>query len=158
MCGERPELFLLRKSLYPQHCVLNDTTILTRWHPSPREVGAWSRLITRMHSSRMRTVRNSSRLLGEGGTCPGGVPAHGGCTCLGVYLVPEDVPAEGCTWSREVYLPGGCTCWGGVVYLAPGGYLPRGAPAQVLPPWTEWLTDRCKNITFATWLRTVIKL
>ena len=57
--------------------------------------------ITRMHSSRMRTVRNSSRLLGVGGTWS-----------WGVYLVPG-----GCTWSRRgvpaqgVYLPGG-TCPG----------------------------------------------
>ena len=58
-----------------------------------------------MHSSRMRTVRNRSRLLG-------GVPGPGGC-----------VPGLG------------------------------GAPAQV-PPRGQ--TDRCKNITFATLLRTVI--
>ena len=32
---------------------------------------------TRMHSSRMRTVRCSSRLLG--GVCPGGLSAQGGC-------------------------------------------------------------------------------
>ena len=50
-----------------------------------------------MHSSRMRTVRNSSRL-------PGGVPARG-----------------------VVYLPGGCTCWGGT---CPGVYLPGGVPAR----------------------------
>ena len=46
---------------------------------------------TRMLSSRMRTVRNSSRLLGgvpvprgctwsRGCTCPGGIPGPGGCT------------------------------------------------------------------------------
>ena len=52
----------------------------------------------RMHSSRMRTVRNSSRLQ------RGGVPGPGGCTwSRGVYLVPGGVPG-----------PGG-------VYLVPGG-------------------------------------
>ena len=39
-----------------------------------------------MHSSRMCTVRNSSRLLG-------GVPGPGGCTCWGV-------PGPGGTWSQ----------------------------------------------------------
>ena len=61
-------------------------------------------ILTRMHSSRMRTVRNSSRL-------------PGGCTCRGV-----------------------------------GRYPP---PSRYTPPWTEWLTDRCKNITFTTSFRTV---
>ena len=51
-----------------------------------------------MHSSRMRTVRNSSRLLGDacsggcllqgvpapGGACSGGVPALRGCLLQGV--------------------------------------------------------------------------
>ena len=88
----------------------------------------------RMHSSRMRTFRNSSRHLGEGGyLVPGVVPGPGGCTwsggctwCRGVYLV-----LGGCTWSREG------TC--------PGTPPPRGQ------------TDTCKNITFVTSLRTVIK-
>ena len=75
-----------------------------------------------------------------GGVClvPGlyllaGVPARGVCLVLG------GVPAGGCTWCPGgVPGPGG-TCWG--VYLAPGGYLPRGdvpgpggVPTQVLPP------------------------
>ena len=63
---------------------------------------------TRMHSSRMRTVRFSGR---RGGLASG---------------------QEGC-------LPGG---------VCPGGCLPGGR--GFTPPllWTEWLTDRCKNITF----------
>ena len=61
------------------------------------------RLTNKKHSSRMRTVRSSSRL-------PGG----GGC------------PPEGC-------LPRGCVS--------------QHARRQT-PLWTEWLTDRCKNITF----------
>ena len=86
------------------------------------------------------------------GTCPGGVPAWGvvpaqggvtaqggGCTC-----------PEGCTCPRGCTCPGGCTCprrdvpaWGvvpaqGGMYLPWGVYLPRGVPAQVLPPlWTD---------------------
>ena len=71
-----------------------------------------------MHSSRMRTVHNSSHLHGGGG-----VPSPGGCTwARGVYLVPggylvlEGVPGpEGCTWSW-----GGGTC-----------------PSTPLPPWTD---------------------
>ena len=54
-------------------------------------------------------------------------------------------PSMHCGW--------GCTCpgvvraWG--VYLPRGVYLPGGVPAQVLapPPWTEWLTDRCKTVS-----------
>ena len=66
-----------------------------------------------MHSSRMRTVRNSSRLLGVG---------WGGCL-----------------------LPGGCLLLGVVSQHALSQTPPRGQ------------THRCKNITFATSLRTVIK-
>ena len=120
---------------------------------------------TRMHSSRMRTVRSSGRISG------GGIPGLGGCTwslegCTwspGVYLVPEGVCAwsGGCTWSRGCTLSGGCTwsrgvcvpglggcTWSRGVYLVPGGYLVRYSP-----PCGQ--TDACKNITFATSLRTV---
>ena len=102
----------------------------------------------------MRTIRNSSRLLG-------GVPSPGGCNwSQRVYLVPGGVPAQGVpgpmggvpAWGvylvQAVYLVlggGGCTCPGGVpgpggcaccgVYLVPGGctwssgvYLPGGVP------------------------------
>ena len=159
---------------------------------------------TRMHSSRMRTVRSSGRILegvpGPGGVCSwgglylaqegvhgpmgglpgpsGGVPGSRGCTwlrgctwsggCLlwGVYLVQGGVPGLGgvpgpgqCTWS------GGCTWPGGVpspgVVSAPMGVsvpggclLLGGVPGQVLqPPCGQ--THACKNITFATSLRTV---
>ena len=54
----------------------------------------------------------------------------GGCTCLGVYLV-----LEVCTCPGGVPGPGGCT-WSGT------------------PPCGQ--THACKNITFATSLRTVI--
>ena len=52
--------------------------------------------------------------------------------------------------------PGGCTWSGGVPGLGgvPG---PGGVPGQVLPPPCGQ-THSCKNITFATSLRTVIIL
>ena len=151
-----------------------------------------------MHSSRMRTVRNSSRLPG-GYLVLRGVPGPGGCTwSWGVYLVPGVYLVWGCTWSQGG-VPGlggyswsqGCTWSGRVpgprgvylvlgVYLVPGVYLvwactwsqggvpgPGGVPGRGLylvqgylprysPPPVNRMTDRCKNITFATSLRTVI--
>ena len=73
---------------------------------------------------------------GWGGAWVGGVPGPGGCTWSG---------GRGCTWSRGgVPGPRGCT-WS----------LGDGVPGQVLPPPCGQ-TDACKNITFATSLRTVI--
>ena len=103
----------------------------------------------------MRTVRSSSRLLQESGGAwswgdawSWGVPGPGGC------LVPG-----GCLL-REVPGPGGCLLQG---VPGPGGVCSQGMVSQHAlrqttpsPLWTEWLTDRCKNITFATSLRTVI--
>ena len=113
-----------------------------------------------MHSSRMRTVRSSGRILG-GCTWFWGVPGVGG-----VYLVPGGCLClvGGCTWSWGVYLvlggvpgpvefvylvPEGCT-WSRGMYLVPGGTW------SGTPPCGQ--TDACKNITFATSLRTVIKV
>ena len=58
---------------------------------------------------------------------------------------------------REVSAAGGCL---------PRGYLPEGGVSAWRgvcpgrwphpPPWMEWLTDRCKNITLPTSLRAVI--
>ena len=89
---------------------------------------------TRMHSSRMRTVRNSSRLL-EGASPGGGL------------------------------LPAGCLLLGGQGVPTPGGYLLRGwllLGGGGIPACTEadplcGQTDRCRNIAFATSLRTVIR-
>ena len=194
--------------------------------------GRWFYYYTRMHSSRMRTVRSSSRLLGGGVSGPGGVPARGVCLVWeGVYLVlyRGGVPAQwvgggtwsggvpgpggylvlgvylvwgvylvpgGCTWSRGctcswgVYLVWGYLVWevsgrgvtwsrgctwscGGVpgpvgVYLVPGGTWScggctcpggctwsGGSTYAGTPPPLERMTDTCKNITFATSLRTV---
>ena len=88
-------------------------------------------ILTRMHSSRMRAVRNSSRLLG--GVCCWGVPASGGCLVRGV------------------------TCSGGC--LVPGGACSGRVSQHTLrqTPPVNRITDRCKNITFATLLRTVTR-
>ena len=62
------------------------------------------------------------------------------------------IPA--CTGQRGVCIPA-CTGWGGVCpgVSSQGGVCPGGVciPACTeadTPLWTEWLTDRCKNITF----------
>ena len=84
--------------------------------------------LTRMHSSRLRTVRSSSHLLGEGGrgggvcpgsVCPGSVCPGGLCVC-----------PEGC-------LPTGGVCPGGCIPACTGADTP-----------TCGQNDRCKNITF----------
>ena len=106
-----------------------------------------------MHSSRMRTVCSSGCILGGGW----GVPARG------VYLVPGGVPGpRGCTWSQGVYLPRGVYLVGGGapaqgVYLAWGVYLVLEGVYLVRysPPCGH--THACKNITFTTSLRTVIR-
>ena len=105
-----------------------------------------------MHSSRMRTVRSSGRISGgmylvqggctwSGGVCTwsqGGVPGLGGCVTA---------PEGGCSWPRGyTYSRGGV--------FAPGGcLLPVGCTWSGTPPCGQ--TDACKNITFATSLRTV---
>ena len=86
-----------------------------------------------MHSSRMRTIRNSSHLR-EGVPGPWGVYlVLGSVTALGVCTWSQGVyPVPGGTWSQGVYLvpgdvtgPGGCT-WSQGVYLVPGVPGPRG--------------------------------
>ena len=151
---------------------------------------------TRMHSSRMRTVRSSGRIWG-GASAPGGMCllwgvsgrravcvwswAVGGVWSQGVCVWSQGV----CVWSRgcllgEVSGPrgvysGGVSGPGGVCSQrgsAPRGVCSRGVSAQggvcsggSIPAWTEAdtptphvdrQTDACKNITFATSLRTVI--
>ena len=88
-----------------------------------------------MHSSRMRTIRNSSRP-GGGEPGPGGVLGPGG--------VPGGVPGLG----RGVPGPGRGGPGHGGMYLVLGECTCPGTP-----PCGQ--THRCKNITFATSLRTV---
>ena len=169
---------------------------------------------TRIHSSRMCTVRSSGRISGRVCVCvcgwvggylvwegwgglpgpgvylvpgrhlvPGGVhlaPGGRGVPGLGVYLVLGGVPGwgvylvrgcvpgprgctlswggvpglGGCTWSWGVYLvPGGCT-WSQEGVPGPGGVPgPRRDAWSGTPPCGQ--THTCKNITFATSLRTV---
>ena len=80
-------------------------------------------IITRMHSSRMRTAR--ALTVSASMLCAGGVPGPGGCVPGpgGGYLVPGWV----CTWSQGVYLVWGCTWSRGVPGLGgvPG---PRDVP------------------------------
>ena len=96
--------------------------------------------MTRMHSSMMRTVRSSGR--------PGGCLLRGVSAPRGACLVPGGVSAPGGgSAPRRV-------CSGGVSALsAPGG---GGIPACTeADPIPFGQTHACKNITFATSLRTV---
>ena len=86
---------------------------------------------TRMHSSRMRTVRCSSCLLGGGGVCPEGVPLSTNGVCL------PRVSAQG----AEV----GGVCPGGVSERGKG-YLPRGCLPEPPPPLVNRITDACENM------------
>ena len=112
---------------------------------------------------------------GWGCTWPRGVPGPGGMYLVpggmylvqGVHLVWGGVPGPGGVPGWEVYLAGGCTqsqggllpgvctwSWGDVPGLG-GVSAPRGVHlVSYSPPCGQ--TDACKNITFTTWLRTVI--
>ena len=108
-------------------------------------------LKTRMHSSRMRTVRSSGRISGVsalgggcllwGGVCSRRCLLHIGC------LLPGGVYSRGCVCSQGVY-SGGCLL---------RGVVSQHVLRQTPPPVPCGQTDACKNITFATSLRTVIK-
>ena len=95
-----------------------------RWRTHFLSVILMSIVLTRMHSSRMRTVRSSGRrrrgcipaCSGHGRVCPGGLSAWGVS------------PQGGC-------LPGGVSAWGGSVY--PGGVCPS-ACWDTPPLWKEW--------------------
>ena len=90
------------------------------------------KVITSMHSSRMGTTRllpvSPSMHCAGGGLLPGGVSTSRGGVC-----------------SRGVSACVGCLLPGGD--LLPGGCMSACTEADT-PLWTEWLTDRCKNITF----------
>ena len=125
---------------------------------------------TKMHSSRMRTVRSSGRISGgdgllagrgllargcpwwgdliAGGLLTGGLPARGS-PCPGV-LLPGGSPCQGVSLLGGL-LAGGPPCQGGL--LVRGSPCLGSVPGQVLPPCGQ--TDTCKNITFTTSLQTV---
>ena len=73
-------------------------------------------VLTRMHSSRMRTGRSFTVRRGGGSSCRGGLPAQGGCLL-----------------ARGVSLLGGS--------LLSGASLPGGSPCRGLPLWTESQTQ-----------------
>ena len=104
------------------------------------------------------------------GCLPSGVSARG--VCLGLCVSAQGgVSLRGCL-PREFLL--GVSAQGDLQRaclpgsVCPGGCLPRGCLSRGVYPsmhwadtllWTEWLTDRCKNITFPQLrLRTVIKM
>ena len=110
---------------------------------------------TRMHSSRMRTGRS---LTGGCTWSRGGVPGPEGCTW-----------SRGGVWSQGgggvcpggVSGPGGGVCSGGRCLVGGGSGLGGSGPGrgcvvsqhalrQTPPLWTEWMTDRCENMTLAT--------
>ena len=92
---------------------------------------------------------------GEWGVCLGGV-----CLLPGVCLLLGAVWSGGClVWG--VSAPGGCLLQGGCLLwercLLLGGVVSQHALRQTPPPPCGQ-TDACKNITFATSLRTLINL
>ena len=107
----------------------------------------------RMHSSRMRTVLNSSHLLGvsaQAGVCPAGSVQGYLPRC---YVYRRRVSDWGVSaWGVWGCLHRGClsvwgVCLGGA---CPGGCLPGGVSKHALgltpPPPVDRMTDRCKNI------------
>ena len=87
-----------------------------------------------------------------GGCLVRGVCSWGGCLVWGWVSAPGGCLVRGvCSWG------GGCLVWGWVSApggcLVPGGGIPACTEAD--PP-VDRMTDTCKNITFATSLRTVM--
>ena len=90
-----------------------------------------------------------------GGGClvPVVVPGPGGCLLRGVADPGEGV----CSWGG-VHGPGGCLLPGGAWSFGGGSALGGGIPACTeadTPPPVNRMTERCKNRTVATSLRTV---
>ena len=119
--------------------------------------------VTNIYSSRMRTARllpvSPSMHCAGGGGCllPGGClllegfVLLGGVCSWGVYSQGVSALGGFCSWGVCLLLGvggGGCVCSQGV---CPGGCIPACTEADT-PLWTEWLTDRCKNITFANFV------
>ena len=99
---------------------------------------------TSMHSSRMRTTRllpiSPSMHCAWGGVCYTGGVCYPGDVC---YL---GVSATG----ARCLLTGGCLLLRGM--SAFWGVYPSMHWGRHTPLWTEWLTDRCKNITFTNFV------
>ena len=78
---------------------------------------------TRMHYSRMHTVRSSGRILGGGSAS--GMSAPGGCLLLEGVSAPGGVCSQGvCSWGDGGVCSGGMSTLGGVWsqgVSAPGG-------------------------------------
>ena len=88
---------------------------------------------TRLRSSGVHAARFSCRL--RGGSTEGGLPRD---FCLGGVC-----PGGVSPWRMGV-CPGSVQVWGA---SAKGMYLPTHCMLGYTPVWTEWLTERCKNIT-----------
>ena len=117
-------------------------------------VGSKHNTKTRMHSSRMRTVRCSSRLLGGGVSGPGGcLPARGVCLSGGSAC-------QGVSACHGVYACHGGVCQEGGLGLGclPGGSLPRRVCGGCLanPPCEQNNRRLWKHYLSTTTLRTVI--
>ena len=99
---------------------------------------------TSMHFSRMRTARLlpvSPRMhCAEKDLLRGGRKVcSGGSACRGDLLLGGSAS-------------GGVCFWGGLLWgVCSWGCIPACTEADA-PPWTEWLTDRCKNLTFANFV------
>ena len=135
-------------------------------------------LLTRMHSSRMRTVLYSGHLGGGWGWGSAGEGVCQGVVCQGVFSARGCLSAWGmCTspcrgvcqegicqrgvCQRGVCQRGVCqgVCLGGVFLggVWPGGVCLGGVHLPS-PLWTEFLTHVCEKITFSQHrFRTVIK-
>ena len=120
--------------------------------------------LTRMHSSRMRTARSSSRLLGEGvsASVHAGIhipspppPGPGHSLPPGVGLeTPQCGPRDP---SVGLETPPGVgletpQVWAWRPPQPDPSTSPLGLETSTSPLWTEWLTDRCKNITFSNFV------
>ena len=123
--------------------------------PSPRGVpGSWGGLFlvpVRWNGGCITWSWGGAPGLGDGTCFQGGVSSPGGCTwSQGGVPWSGGVPGPG----GVVLVPGGVCSRG--VYLAQGGVPPSsgGCTWSGTPPCGQ--TDACKNITFATSLRTVI--
>ena len=115
---------------------------------------------TRMHSSRMHTVRCCGRLGREGDwlvevgcVCPGGVYLGGlsaGGSARGIHP----------PWGPEADIPSPTKTRGR--HPLDQSQTPR-SPVHagthpLLPPWTEYLTHACENITFTQLLLRTVKI